>query len=164
MLKPVAGFEQYYAVDELGNVFSYRKNRYLTPKIDKYGYRVVTLSGGGKIKTVGVHRLVAKAFVENPSDKPCVNHIDEDKLNNSKDNLEWVTVKENDNHGSRNQRMALTKSKHPVEMLKEDGSTIRYAGVKEAFRQTGITRSQISLACRNKGKKAGGYEWRFANE
>lgn len=161
MLKPIKGFETSYSVDENGNVYSHYINRFLTPKVDRYGYKAVTLFDKGKRKSITIHRLVATTFVENPLNKPCVNHIDENKLNNSKDNLEWVTVKENDNYGGRNRRMALSKSKQPVEMVRSDGSVIRFLGVKDAHRQTGITRSQISLACRQKGRKAGGYEWRF---
>ena len=164
MPKPVEGFEALYTVDEDGNVYSLRSKKYLSPKIDRYGYKVVTLFKQGKARCTTVHRLVAQAFVDNPGHKPCVNHLDENKLNNHYTNLEWATVKENDNHGSRNARMAQTKCKRPVEMLRPDGSSIRYAGVKDAYRQTGITRSSISLACKTQGRKAGGYEWRYVNE
>lgn len=52
-----------------------RRGRILKPKIDKYGYQVVTLSCRGKRRTIGVHRLVAMAFISNPDGKPTVNHI-----------------------------------------------------------------------------------------
>ena len=65
---------------------------------DKNGYLVVDLYDGGKRTTARVHRLVAKEFISNPCNKPCVNHIDGNKHNNNISNLEWVTKKENSEH------------------------------------------------------------------
>ena len=68
--------------------------RELTYTLNNRGYYSV----GIKRKTHMVHRLIAKAFLPNPGNKPFVNHLDGNKLNNHVDNLEWCTVQENNLH------------------------------------------------------------------
>lgn len=107
--KDFKGYEGLYQVSNLGRVKSLErtfldkighkqhiKERILKPKTDRNGYLRVGLSNGnGKPKTLSVHRLVCQAFHKNPENKPSVNHIDENKVNNTASNLEWCTVKEN---------------------------------------------------------------------
>jgi hypothetical protein len=69
---------------------------------DKDGYARVTLHFKGSKKHYMVHRLVALSFIENPDNKPTVNHKDGDKINNNIDNLEWSTYKEQINHADDN--------------------------------------------------------------
>lgn len=68
--------------------------------INKKGYYCVCVSLGSRKnkKLFRIHKLVAEAFIDNPENKPFVNHIDGDKLNNCIDNLEWVTASENTIH------------------------------------------------------------------
>ncbi|MCT3083919.1 endonuclease [Lactococcus lactis] len=106
--KDVVGYEGLYKVSNLGRVKSFHGD---TPIILKQrldgsvgNYLMIGLSKDGKQKKIKVHRLVAKAFVINSDNKPEVNHIDENKLNNRADNLEWVTHYENCIHGTRLQR------------------------------------------------------------
>ncbi|MBQ6004894.1 MAG: NUMOD4 motif-containing HNH endonuclease [Selenomonadaceae bacterium] len=74
------------------------KVRIIKPDIIHTGYLRVTLYKDGKTKSYYVHVLVAKAFIPNPENKPCVNHRDGNKQNNAIDNLEWVTQSENARH------------------------------------------------------------------
>lgn len=88
-----------YMISQNGHVININTRIFLKPILSgEKGYLRVSLSG----KLISVHRLVCKAFTPNPKNKPYVNHIDGNKLNNSHLNLEWTTAKENDEHASKN--------------------------------------------------------------
>lgn len=113
--KDIKGYEGIYQVSNRGNVRSlhYNKLRILTP-LSKQGYYSVALSVNSKCKHFPIHRLVAEAFIPNPSNLPEINHKDEDGTNNSVDNLEWCTREYNNNYGSRNKRVSETLKGHAV--------------------------------------------------
>ncbi len=102
--KDIKGYEGNYQVSSMGNVKSlkFKSEKILTsspvgPK--RRQYFSLDLSINGNKKNIRVHRLVAFHFVDNPEDKPQINHIDNDPLNNKADNLEWCTPRENTTHG-----------------------------------------------------------------
>jgi len=70
--------------------------------VSNRGYVITGMSVNGKVSTKYIHRLVASAFIPNLYNKPCVNHIDGNKLNNHVYNLEWVTHQENIDHAIKN--------------------------------------------------------------
>lgn len=108
--KQIQGFPD-YEIGDLGTVkrLKFGKERILKPGVDRYGYANVTLSKENLRYKVLVHRLVATHFIPNPENKPTVNHIDGNKLNNEKSNLDWNTRSENSKHGFNN---GLIKSKY----------------------------------------------------
>lgn len=92
----IPGYEGRYSVSEYGLVRNDRTNKIIGSKSSEYVN--VTLSKSGKAKKTYAHRIVAEVFVENPDNKPHVNHIDGNKRNNHYSNLEWVTSRENIRH------------------------------------------------------------------
>lgn len=98
--KAVNGWEQ-YEVSNCGNVRNAKTGRILKPGTNKHGYLKVVFSKNGKTKDQAVHRLVAEAFIANPSNKQQVNHINGNKKDNRIENLEWATQGENNLHANR---------------------------------------------------------------
>ena len=101
--KPIKDFEGYYEVSNIGRVRSLNYKRTGKGKIlknieDYKGYLEVVLTKNGKRKQFKVHRLVAEAFIPNPENKPCIDHINTVKSDNRVENLRWVTYKENSNN------------------------------------------------------------------
>ncbi|MDO7847674.1 NUMOD4 domain-containing protein [Hymenobacter sp. M29] len=94
--KPVIGWEDRAVVSNKGNVRSLTNGKLMTQTTKSNNpYPFIQMTRNYKSTPVRVHRMVAEAFVPNPDNKPCVNHINHNKLYNWADNLEWVTYKEN---------------------------------------------------------------------
>ena len=176
--KDIKGYEGRYQVSNLGRVKSldrtfinkighkqYTKERILKPSTVHGGYLLVILfKGSGKGKAYKVHRLVCEAFHENPENKPCVNHIDENKTNNTANNLEWCTVAENNRHGTLYTRSAKAQSKL-VGQYTYDGVLVKvWQSTREVQRQLGFNAGAISGVARGKGKTAYGYIWKYIEE
>lgn len=101
--KKVKDYEGLYEINETGHVRSLHKRNFqkiMPQRVDRAGYLTVRLSKKGKDSTVYVHRLLGFAFISNPAplNKRFINHKDCNKLNNSLENLEWVSHSENMKH------------------------------------------------------------------
>lgn len=169
--RSIKGYEGLYEVSNFGLVRSLDrevdgsrnggvrkiKGVILKPGVKADGYLQVHLSKGNEKGHYYVHRLVIEAFSSNPNGLPQVNHIDEDKTNNHIDNLEWVSSKENINHGER-----TAKTRKIVEQYTMNGDFVKeYRSLTEASLITGVASSNIGNVCNGKRKSAGNYIWKY---
>ena len=163
--KDIKDYEDIYQVSNLGRVKRVTTGRILKGyKItgDYLGVRLYKNNVGSMKK---IHRLVAQVFIPNPENKPQVNHIDEDKTNNMVSNLEWMTAKENNNHGTRNERAgkAISKSKSiPIIAINlKTGESQEFYGTNECARQLGLHQSHITSVLKGKRRQTGGYTFNY---
>lgn len=94
-MRDIGNYEGLYGITSCGKVWSYRTKKFLKPGKDKDGYLYVILCVNNERKKYLIHRLVAMAYIPNPDLLPTVNHKDENKTNNSINNLEWMFKQDN---------------------------------------------------------------------
>lgn len=161
--------ENGYSVSSEGRVRNDKSGLLLKASIGKVGYPVVSL--GSRMHRY-VHRLVAQAFIDNPTNRRCVNHKNGCKYDNRLENLEWCTHQENVRHAfssglvgnsaiSINAMLAATR--RPVEKVcLSTGNVIEtYQSLNESMRCTGL--SSIRHCVSGKQKSTGGFAWRYAD-
>ncbi len=175
--RDIEGYAGLYQVSNLGRVKSLgnsktRKEKILKPQTTRYGYLQVQLWKNGKAKFHTVHRLVALAFIPNPDNKPQINHKSEIRTQNTvwvnedgtidpeKSNLEWTSVKENINWGSRNERVRQKKSK-PVKQLTLGGVFVAIWSSTIETGKNGFSQSSVWQCCQGKRKTHKGYKWQW---
>ena len=107
--RQVVGFEN-YEVSYCGEIRNANTNHLLKSYFDKGGYERVSLYKDGKPQHFFVHQLVAKAFIPNPENKSCIDHIDTVRTNNTVSNLRWVSRKENSNNELSRQNYSNAKT------------------------------------------------------
>jgi hypothetical protein len=156
-----------YEVSNMGNIRNKKTGRILK-SYNKGGYAVISLS-----KTVGkmfqVHRLVCQAFILNPENKPQVNHIDKNGLNNNVTNLEWNSVLENNIHRSNgvtqttNQQISIYRVDENTNEKLEKYDSIELAAewlfTQGLSKNINSIKSGISCAFRNVYKSSFGFKW-----
>lgn len=137
--------------------------RILSPSPNKKGYLQVALTKDKKLATKRIHRLVAEAFLPHIDGLSHVNHIDEDKTNNSVANLEWCNVGYNNNYGTRTKRIGAALSMQ-VEMIAKGMVVATFDSTIDAAASAGTFPSHISECCTGKRKTAAGFEWRYKED
>lgn len=158
--KDVRGFEGLYQVSNLGNIKSSYTNKTLTPSNNGTGYYYINLRKNKANFRYYAHRLVAQTFLDNPNNYPCINHKDENRKNNSVDNLEWCTYEHNNNYGTHRDKLSKSGSKAIVQW--KDGKKIKeWESAKVAGLALGIQNQNIAKVLKGLRNTAGGYEWTY---
>lgn len=190
--KPVIGWEGFYEVSNLGRAKSlartkrngkgrvYMPERILKPFPNTQGYLCIDLRREGESHKKTLHRLIASAFIPNPDNKPCIDHIDTNRQNNTVDNLRWCTVLENrhnpisevkyskggmmgKNHPEKRKRKIRESQPHSravLQFTKEGELIAEYQSVNAAARAVGASQSNMTHACAGR-KSCSGYLWRY---
>ena len=187
--KEINGYEGLYVVSNTGRVKNvpripppgtpkwklkeYKKEKEKKPGANQFGYLMTTLYKNHKGKRFQIHRLVAIAFIINPNNKPCVNHINGLKTDNGVKNLEWVTYSENELHsykalGKQNSRNGVGRTNElnvaskPVIQKTIDGHFVRkFPSIAEANRFFG-KETNIPAALSGRQTQSCGFKWEYA--
>lgn len=166
--KKVNLFGSEYYVYKNGDIKNAKSKRKLKPYLSSgnYLYIIVATNKGKRKHHIRVHRLVAKAFIPNPNNYKCVNHIDGNKLNNNVDNLEWCDYSQNIKHAYNNGLMKSGgKTKTKVNQYDLNGKFIKtWNSMSEIEKEFNVSHSAIRFCCLNKIKTCKGYIWRYADK
>lgn len=154
-----------YVIDNNGGVY---KNNKLIKSFNRKGYKTVTLSNKGYRKHLFIHRLVAAAFIPNPENKPCIDHIDGDRTNNHVSNLRWVTQLENCNNPITKERyINYSGEKHKlskaVKMIK-NGVVVRVYKSMRLAEKDGFNAALICSCCRGRRLSHKNYNWEYESK
>lgn len=176
--KDIPNYEGTYQVSNLGRVRSLdrmvlrkdgRSERHSGTIIKQHinrGYHYVRLCKNSSYRSLKVHRLVAEAFIPNINNLPQVNHMDENKSNNSVGNLEWCTMEYNIRYGTAFQR---TRDSHiklhgkKVVMYSSDGDIVKTFECTKDLEREGFDRRAVNRCCRNISNTHKGYKFQYAN-
>lgn len=162
----VNNISTWYYITEDGKCYNSKTNKFLRGQENcknHYFTYNITLPDGSK-KRLYAHRLVAQAFLEKPLNlqQNQINHIDGNKLNNHKDNLEWATEKENMQHCFKTE---LKKMKHVFCFNKEKKLVAEYPSIVAAARAAGIAWNIIQQELAKEVKTlAGGFYWSYEKQ
>jgi len=159
--KPIRGYEGLYEISDKGQVKSLigwngkryiNREKILKPTKTTTGYWKIELVKNKNRKSKKIHRLIAIAFIPNPEKKPNINHIDGNPLNNSLENIEWCTQKENVDHALRIGLRKLVKipQKELEELYLVNKNSLRMIGNTYGLSATTVARRLEKLGIKRR--------------
>lgn len=154
----INGFD-HYAISNFGRIKNVRKDKILTPTLLENGYLSYVFCQNGIKKGFRLHRLVALYFLDNPENKPYVNHKDGDKTNNVVTNLEWCTAQENQIHA---RTTGLINQEKPIVAVNIDsGDKTVFKSVTEAGAILQINKGTIVKVLKGRRNKVHNYTFYY---
>ena len=158
--KDLIGYGNKYEVSNLGNV-RLKENKKILKQYKCRGYMYVGLYYEGKTRNKRVHRLVAKTFLDNYTDKCVVMHLDNNPSNNNVNNLKCGTQKENIQQCLREGRLYVKAKK--IKQYDRNMNFIKeWETQQDIKKELGYKVNFISMCCHNVKKTAYGYIWRLS--
>lgn len=176
--KDVPQYEGFYKVSSFGRLISLnrtitRKNgvkQTLSPNIVRSndgssGYNYVSLCKNGHKWKTPIHRVIALTFLENPENKPVIDHIDGNKQNNKLSNLRWATYSENMSNPVTLEKNHLTwcqRSRSVVQL--KDGKLIKIYQYLNETKRFGFVPNCVRTVCNHEYSQHKGYQWMYIDE
>lgn len=154
--KEIKGYP-HLLVSRTGKVWTTTYNRELGQFLTNRGYLTVKLCKDKTIRSIGVHRLVAEAFIPNPDNLPCVDHIDGNKLNNNVENLQWIS------HSDNMRKACKQQDRKPKPVICIETGKV-YKTIKEANRELHIPEAVVSAIVRGEYPSYHGFHFRYYNK
>lgn len=188
--KDIPDYEGYYQVSNYGRIKRLdtwvcrtdNKLRHVKERILRQepmrGYYGVFLCKESIRKAFRVHRLVANAFIDNPDNKPCIDHVNGNPFDNNVLNLRWCTYKENANNpvtiaryksrkGNKNFAFKKFGIQHnqsiPVYQISLEGEILKLHGSISEAERNGHNKNLISQCCKHIIENDGSYKWEYAD-
>ncbi|MRF37154.1 hypothetical protein GIJ44_20925 [Staphylococcus sp. KY49P] len=176
--KGIPGYEGLYSISITGRVKRLARNRIIATSVSrplkekeiktfegKLGYIHVNLWKNGQMKQHRIHRLIMLTFTKKPQDKNVINHIDGDKSNNSLDNLEWCTNRENTIHAY---KTGLAKGKKGIENSQGRLTSEEVISMRNLYATGEYTQKEIGeifgISRRHAGDIVNGKKWAWLKE
>lgn len=176
--KQIDGYENYY-ISDFGEVRNAATGKIKSKTLNKRnGYYYVDLYKGNKRQKFPIHRLVATAFVDNPENRPTVDHVDGNRQNNAVENLRWATFSEQNSRfetsGVRSEPVTVF---HYIEKRKKRGGgheswggvdhVMNFESIKAVAQHFDVTIANISLMLSHgeigRRGKMRGYRFEYQN-
>ena len=160
--KEITGFPG-YKISRNGVVYTSKRKKAMSPQ-KKGDYYTVKLSNSGKCSVKRIHILVAKAYIPNPDNLPIVNHLDGKTENNIVENLEWNTHVGNSQHACATGLCPRPKGKAVIQYDNDWNEIARFTHIQDAHKASGAHPDTITLVCKGKRQRSGGYRWKWQSD
>ena len=159
--RPIKNHPQYIC-SSLCRVKNTKTGKIHNGSINNKGYMRFDLCENGKRFVINAHRLMAETFIPNPQEKPFVNHIDGNKTNNSLNNLEWCTQKENMRHAYDVLHANFGSNRKAVYCV-ETGFIYKSPSFVAMMFCLPLKSASLNIwrCCAGERKSAYGYHWKF---